>query len=159
MLAVPGVTAIEESVLTASVAVPLMAPRVAVIVVEPAATPVATPVPELIVATLVDELVHVQDVVISAVLVSEYVPVAVNACVAVPIIVGVAGVTAIESSVTTPPSRSVPPPSSGDRITPTGYATLRTLKFIVRSVPASFLTLTSHPSITITDGRTSCGFA
>ena len=68
MLAVAGVTAIEDNVLTAaltvSVAAPLSPFSEAVTVDEPAATAVAIP-PVAMVATAADELVHVTDEVTS----------------------------------------------------------------------------------------------
>jgi hypothetical protein len=75
---------------------------------EPAATPVARPVPE-IVATDVFEELQVTELVMTPVLESEYVPVAVNCCVAAIAIAGFAGVTAIDVSVAAVTVRIVEP--------------------------------------------------
>ncbi len=82
MLGVAGVTAMDASValVTVKVAVPDMSPEVAVMVVVPAATDAARPA-LLIVATAVSDELHVADAVKSCVVLSEYVPVAVNCCV------------------------------------------------------------------------------
>jgi hypothetical protein len=64
-----GVTAIETNAVTVSAAVPEIDPEVAVIVEDPAATPVANP-PEVTVATLVLDEVHVAVEVRSCVLLS-----------------------------------------------------------------------------------------
>jgi hypothetical protein len=78
MEAVPGVMASETSVaFTVKVAVPLIDPEVAVIVVEPAAFALAIP-PVAMVATLVADEVQVTVPVRSEVLPSLKVPVAVN---------------------------------------------------------------------------------
>jgi len=104
MLAVAGVTAIEESVLTAaatvSAAVPLTPLSVAVIVDEPAATDVDRPA-ALMVAAAVLELLHMALEVTFAVEPSLYVAVAVNCCVAPAVMLAVAGVTAMELTVLT----------------------------------------------------------
>ena len=104
---------------TVRVVTPLTAFEVATTSVEPAAIPAACPfVPAalLMVATpMLDEL-QVTVPVRSLVLLSLYVPVAVNCWVLPDAIVGVAGVTAIEMSAATPVPLSetlcVPPPSS-----------------------------------------------
>ena len=83
---------------TVSVVVPVIAPLTAEIVLEPAAIAVASPV-ALIVATAVFEEVHVTWLVMFCVVVFEYVPVAVNCCVAPVAIDGFVGVTAIEVNV------------------------------------------------------------
>src|SRR5580692_3612377 len=83
---------------TVRLAEPLMAPEVAVMVVEPVATPVAKPLVE-IVATPVGEVVHVAVLERFCVVLSEKVPVAVNCCVLPLAIVEVAGVTAMETRV------------------------------------------------------------
>src|SRR5262249_12498645 len=83
---------------TVSPVLPLTEPSVAEIVVLPVVTAVATP-PELTVATLVFEEAHVTWLVRLWVLESEYVPVALNCCVAPTVSVGFAGVTAIDVSV------------------------------------------------------------
>ncbi len=99
-----GVSEIDVSVaaVTVSVVDPDMLPDPAVIVVEPAATGVATPLEPaalLIVATPVLDELQVTDVVRFRVEPSEYVPVAVN-CWVVPLAtLGLAGVTARETSV------------------------------------------------------------
>ena len=95
-----GVTAIDTSVagVTVNTVEPEMAPEVALIVEVPAATPVASP-PALIVAVAVVAELHVTLPVMFAVLLSEYVPVAVNCCVVPFTIDGFAGVTAIDTSV------------------------------------------------------------
>ena len=95
-----GVTAIETNVgaVTVSRVVPLTLPTAALIVVGPGVRVVAPPAP-LIVATLVAEELHIAVAVKSAVVLSPYVPVAVNCC-GVPFVTeGFAGVTAIEISV------------------------------------------------------------
>ena len=83
MLGLVGVTAIDDSVaaVTVRVVVPETVPRVAVIVVEPTATDVASPLEPaalLIVATDPAEELHVTTNVISCVVASEKVPVAIN---------------------------------------------------------------------------------
>ena len=102
-----------------NVVTPLTAPRVAMMLVEPAATAWAWPcVPEvlLIVATPIEDELQVTELVRFFVVLSLYVPVAVNCCVLPEAIVGVAGVTVIETSAATPVPLSetlcVPPPSS-----------------------------------------------
>lgn len=82
---------------------PEMLPKAAYIVVVPAATDVARPVdPDalLIVATEATDELHVTDAVTSFVLPSVYVPVAVNCLVAPTAMLALAGVTAIDLSVT-----------------------------------------------------------
>jgi hypothetical protein len=86
-------------------------PKVAVIVVGPGATEVANPFEPtalLIVATDLDEESQVTDVVRFCVVLSEYVPVAVNCCVLPKAILGLAGVTSIEVNVA--PELIVPAP-------------------------------------------------
>ena len=105
--AMPGlvdVTAIDTSVaeLTVRVVEPEMLPEVAVIVVLPAATGVTCPLEPaalLMVATdALDEL-QVTDVVIFCVLLSEKAPVAVNCSVVLRAMLGLAGVTEMDTSV------------------------------------------------------------
>jgi hypothetical protein len=93
---------------TVSVVEPETAPDVACIVEEPGATPVARPAAETVVTDVFDEL-HVTELVITCVLESEYVPVAVNCCVAAIAIAGFAGVTAIDVSVAAVTVRIVEP--------------------------------------------------
>lgn len=99
-----GVTAIDTSVaeVTVNLVKPEILPKVAVMVVGPADNDEAFPLePEelLIVATDVEDEVHVTDEVRSCVLLSEKVPVAVS-CSAVPRAMdGLVGVTAMETSV------------------------------------------------------------
>jgi hypothetical protein len=77
-----------------------MFPRAAVIIVFPVVVrAVARPVVGLIVATLVLDEDQVTEVVMTLVVVSLYVPVATNCCVALLAMVGAVGVTAIETSV------------------------------------------------------------
>jgi len=83
---------------TVKLALPETEPLVAVIVVVPAATAVASP-DAFMVATAVFEDDHVTWLVMFWVLLSEYVPVAVNCWVAPATIEGFAGVTAIEFRV------------------------------------------------------------
>jgi len=95
-----GVTAIDANVgpVTVSVVPPLMGPDVAVIVDEPTPTPVAKPPVEIVATPVADEL-HVTLLVMTAVLLSEYVPVAVYCCV-VPLAIEVfEGATAIDFNV------------------------------------------------------------
>jgi hypothetical protein len=73
-------------------------PEAAVMVVEPAAIEVARPA-LLIVATPGFEELHVTDVVISFVVLSVWVPVAVNCCLAPQIMLGLPGVTDIAARV------------------------------------------------------------
>jgi hypothetical protein len=95
-----GVTAIETSVaaLTVSVVEPETLPEVALIVVVPACNAEARPV-GLIVPVVVFVEDHVTVLVRFCVLLSEYVAVAVNCCVVPGATDGLAGVTAIETSV------------------------------------------------------------
>ena len=101
---VAGVTAIDTrvAVVTVSAAGGLVTdPRVAVIDVVPAATPVASPcVPcELLIVAMAGAVdAHVTVDVMTFVLPSAYVPVAVNCCVKVAAMDAVRGVTAIETS-------------------------------------------------------------
>jgi hypothetical protein len=93
-----GVTAIDTSVaVTVRFVEPLMEPEVARIVVEPVPTPVASP-PLVIVATAVFVELQVTELVRFCVLLSLYVPVAVNCCVPFFTIKGFAGVTEIETN-------------------------------------------------------------
>jgi hypothetical protein len=100
--AVAGVTAMLTTVgaVTVNVAgADVLPAAVAVMFVLPVATAVANPLPE-IVATLVVAEAHVAELVRSFVLLSEYIPVAVNCCVAPAAIDAEAGVTATLVSVT-----------------------------------------------------------
>src|SRR5512142_1800740 len=103
MVELAGVTVIDVSVpTTVSSVLPLTVPNVAVIVVVPdaAAAAVARPL-VLIVATAGADDVQVAREVRSRVLASEYVPVAVNCCVAPVGTLGFAGVTAMDVSART----------------------------------------------------------
>ena len=97
-----GATAIDVSVTVAAwtvrVVLPVTVPRVARIVEVPAVTPVASPAVVIVAKAVFVEL-HVTWLVIFCVLPSLYVPVAVNCCVAPTVIVGFAGVTAMDCSV------------------------------------------------------------
>jgi hypothetical protein len=97
---VAGVTAIDTSVATVvvSVADPLTEPDVAVMVAVPCATLVARPVGVMVATAGVLEL-HCREPLMFCVLPSLNVPVAVNCCVIPSGRVGIAGVTAIETSV------------------------------------------------------------
>ena len=92
-----GVTAIDcnTGAVTVSVVEPLIVPEVALIVLDPVATVVANPA-LLIVATVVVPEVQVAVLVRFCVLLSVYVPVAVNCCVNPLVTDGFAGVTLIE---------------------------------------------------------------
>jgi len=94
-----GVTAIDTSTagVTVSVVEPLTLPEVAWIVVLPADTLVAIPAAEIVATPVLLEL-QVTDPVMFNVLLSLYVPVAVNCCVPPFAIEGFAGVTAIDTS-------------------------------------------------------------
>jgi hypothetical protein len=92
------VVMLSGSTCAVSVVLPLTPPKVAEMVVVPAAAVVARPVAP-IVATFAFEEVQVTCVVRSCVVASEYVPVAVNCCVAPTDTVGATGVTAMELSV------------------------------------------------------------
>ena len=98
--AVAGVTAIDCNVFVTvnTAAGEVTEPRLAVMLLEPAATPVASPA-ALIVATEVVPDVQVTELVMLALLPSLYVPVAVNCCVAPALIEAAAGVTAIDCNV------------------------------------------------------------
>ncbi len=104
MLELDGVIAKETSVAdnTVSVVDPESVPDVAVIVAEPAATGVASPCEPavlLMVATDVADELQVTDVVRTWVVLSENVPVAMN-CLVVPVgMLGLVGVTAMDTSV------------------------------------------------------------
>jgi hypothetical protein len=108
-----GATAIDTSVAACAVTVkvvdPEILPDVAVIVVVPPATPVARPLDEIVAVAVFDEL-QATDPVMFCVVLSEYVPVAVNCCVAPIKMLGLAGVTAMEASVAAPPPPPPPPP-------------------------------------------------
>jgi hypothetical protein len=75
---------------------------------EPAATPVAKPAPETVATDAFEEL-QVTEFVMTSVLASEYVPVAVNCCVAEIAMLGFAGVTAMDVSVAAVTVRTVEP--------------------------------------------------
>ena len=98
MLGLTGVTAIDTSTAgpTFTAMVPEIAPDVALTCATPWAAPVSRP-PAVTVATDVFEDDHVAVLVMSTVLPSEYVPVAVSCCVVPLAIVGFAGVTEIET--------------------------------------------------------------
>ena len=100
MLGLAGVTAMEDRVaeVTVRVVLPEILPEVAVMVAVPAATAVARPL-LLTVATDVLDEVQVTCVVISWVVPSEYVPVAVNCWVVPAGMLGLAGVTDMEDRV------------------------------------------------------------
>jgi hypothetical protein len=100
MLGFAGVTAMETSVVdvTVSEVTPETPPDAAVIVVEPAAVVVASP-SATIVATPVFDDVQVTEVVRSCVVLSEYVPVALNCWFVPTAMFGFTGVTAMETSV------------------------------------------------------------
>jgi hypothetical protein len=104
MLGLVGVTAIDTRVaeVTVSVVDPGIPPSVAVIVVEPAATEVAKPLEPaalLMVATPAADGLQATAVVRFCVVLSEYVPIAVN-CRVVPLtMLGLVGVTTIDTSV------------------------------------------------------------
>src|ERR1700735_1146437 len=105
-----GVTAIDTSVAAVTVRVvePLIAPETALIVLVPGATPVAIP-PVVMVATPVVAELQVTELVRFCVELSENVPVAVNCCFAPALIEGLAGVTAIDTSVAAVTVRVVEP--------------------------------------------------
>lgn len=99
--AVAGVTAIDASVamaVTFNVAVPVLPLRLAVMVELPAAIPVATPLGNMEPIKGLAE-VHVTVLVISALVPLLKVPVATNGWVAPTTMLGIAGVTAIDTSV------------------------------------------------------------
>jgi hypothetical protein len=99
MLAGVGVTVTAVTLrVTVSVAEPWTPVRIAVTVVDPAATPVATPA-AFTVATAGLEVVQLTAPVTSAVVLSLYVAVARNCCVALAAMLGAAGVTAMEVRV------------------------------------------------------------
>ena len=99
-LGLDGVTAMDDRVaeFTVTVVLPEIVPEVAVMVVTPVVRAVARPL-LLTVAIVVSEELQVTCVVISWVVPSAYVPVAVNCWVAPPGMFGLAGVTAREDSV------------------------------------------------------------
>jgi hypothetical protein len=100
MLGFAGVTAMETSAAdcTVSVAFPVTVPEVAETVVVPTATAVASPLAAIVAVAVLDDA-HVTVVVRFCVERSVYVPVAVNCCVRPFATVGLAGVTAMETSV------------------------------------------------------------
>jgi hypothetical protein len=97
---------------TVSVAVPVTLPDVAVIVVEPAATDAAKPLDPtallIVAAPAIDEL-HVTAAVKSCVVLSEYVPMAVNCWVVPNAMLGPVGVTVRDTSVAEVTVRVVDP--------------------------------------------------
>jgi hypothetical protein len=102
MLELAGATAMDTRMagVTVSVVVPLILPDVAVIVADPVATEVASPLdpPALLtVATPVSDELQVADAVKSWVVLSEYVPVAVNCCFVPRAMLGLVGVTAMDT--------------------------------------------------------------
>jgi hypothetical protein len=99
-LGLDGVTAMEDRVaeFTVTVVLPEIVPEVAVMVVTPVVRAVARPL-LLTVAIVVSEELQVTCVVISWVVPSAYVPVAVNCWVAPPGMFRLAGVTAMEDRV------------------------------------------------------------
>ena len=111
MLGFAGVTAMETSVVDVTVreVAPKTPPDAAVIVVEPAAIAVASP-PATIVATPVSDDVQVTEFVRSCVVLSEYVPVALNCWFVPAAMFGFAGVTAMETSVFVVVVEPPPPP-------------------------------------------------
>jgi hypothetical protein len=86
---------------TVIVVVPVLPPKVAEMVAEPTLTAVASPLEPivLLIVTLASFEAHVTDVVMSCVVLSENVPVAVNCWVPPRAIEGLAGVTEIETIV------------------------------------------------------------
>jgi hypothetical protein len=115
MLGFVGVTAMETRVadVTVRVVEPEMPPEVAVIVAVPAATAVALPlVPAalLMVAKDAADELQVTEVVRSCVVLSEKVPVAVNCWVVPRAMLGLVGVTAMDTSVFSLPVLPPPPP-------------------------------------------------
>jgi hypothetical protein len=104
ILGLTGVTAMENSVaaVTVSVVLPEISPDAAVIVVTPANNEVASPLEPaalLMAATVGTEDVQVTDVVKIAVVAFEYRPVAINCWVVPRAILGLTGVTAMDTSV------------------------------------------------------------
>jgi hypothetical protein len=104
MLGLLGVIEIETSVagVTVNVVEPEMPPDVAVIVVEPAAAEVANPLEPavlLIAATAAVDVFHITVVVRSCVVLSEYVPDAVNCFVVCVAMLGLVGFTAMDTRV------------------------------------------------------------
>jgi hypothetical protein len=97
MLGLAGVTDMEDRIaeFTVRVVLPEILPEVALTVVDPKATAVARP-PLLIVATDVSDELQVTCMVISLLVPSEYVPVAVNCWVTPTGMLGLAGVIDIE---------------------------------------------------------------
>lgn len=92
-----GVTEIEVMLgaVTVTDVEPVTEPSVAVIVAEPAVTPFTRPAASTVAFAIVEEL-HVTRSVMSHVLVSEFVPVAISCCVVFTGTVGFAGVTAMD---------------------------------------------------------------
>jgi hypothetical protein len=85
------------AVVTVNVVAPTTGPKVALIMLVPAPTPVAKPAAEIVAAAVVPDA-HVTEDVRTWVVVSVYVPVATNCCVADWAMAGLAGVTAIDCS-------------------------------------------------------------
>jgi hypothetical protein len=100
MLGLFGVTDMEDSVaeVTLSVVFPALPPKEAVIVVESVARALARPLIGLIVATSVFDEVHAACLVMSWLVPSEFVAVAVNCWVTPTGMLGLTGVTAIKRS-------------------------------------------------------------
>jgi hypothetical protein len=98
MVGFAGVTPMETRDTTVRVVVPETVPLVAVMVLVPPATPVANPPVEIVAVAVVPDD-QVTDELRSFVVLSLYVPVAVNCCVAPTVMEGFLGVTAMELSV------------------------------------------------------------
>jgi hypothetical protein len=109
MLGLAGRTAIETRLdaLTVAVTVPSTVPEVAVMVTDPRFLPVASP-PTVIEATLVGDALHTTLPVMSCVVLSENVPVAVNCCTVPSGIDAVTGVTLMELRVALVTVRTAP---------------------------------------------------
>jgi hypothetical protein len=111
-LGLAGVTDMEVRIagVTVRMVLPEILPKVAIMVEVPAATPVASPVLLTDPTDVLDKL-QITCVVISWLVPSEYVPVAVNCLVTPTGMLGLAGVTAIETSaaVGAPPPPLLPP--------------------------------------------------
>ncbi len=109
MFGLPGVTVIDNSIgscrQTVTVVLPDVLPHVALIVEVPAASAVKKPVVEMVAVSVFEEL-QVTEFVISRAVLSEYVPVAMNCCVVPAKILGAAGVSIIEVSITSSPGVS-----------------------------------------------------
>ena len=143
-----GVTAIDTNVAgpTVSTVDPDTAPEVAVIVLVPTATAVAKPTAVIVAVAVVPEL-QVTWLVRFCVLLSEYVPVAVNCCVNPFATDGFAGVTAIDTNVAAPTVNTVEPltaPSDAPIVlVPTATA--------VASPPAVIVAVAVVPELQVTD--------